>query len=142
MLGNTGFYFNFESKICVEIFFWEHGIIEIWTFYFENGYKKINSLVDINNTRDLLEYNFTPKDYQSLFYPEESINIFIKKLYELETLVDKYKMIIWKVNLCYNRKRNFWLNVDRLADYCITLCDPVSFADSKPGGGGESGEIR
>ena len=32
--------------------------------------------------------NFTPKDYHALFYPEESINIFIKKLNELETLID------------------------------------------------------
>ncbi|KMQ61884.1 hypothetical protein ACM40_06050 [Chryseobacterium sp. BLS98] len=89
ILGSTGFHFNFESKICIEIFFWEHGIIEIWSFYFENEYKEINSLVDINDTKDLLEYNFTPKNYQSLFYPEESINIFIEKLDELVTLIDK-----------------------------------------------------
>jgi hypothetical protein len=89
MLGNTGFHFNFESKICIEIFFWEYGIIEIWSFYFENEYKRINSLVNINDTKDLLEYNFTPKDYQNLFYPEESINIFIEKLDELEMLIEK-----------------------------------------------------
>ncbi|MDV7696790.1 hypothetical protein N6B72_07655 [Chryseobacterium soli] len=89
MLGNTGFHFNFESKICVEIFFWEYGIIEIWSFYFENEYKKMNSLIDINDTKDLLEYTFTPKDYQNLFYPEESINIFIEKLDELEMLIER-----------------------------------------------------
>lgn len=94
MLGKTGFHFNFESKICIEIFFWEYGIIEIGSFYFENQYKKINSLVDINDTKDLLEYNFTPKDYHALFYPEESINIFIKKLDELETLIDTVEFLV------------------------------------------------
>jgi len=89
MLGKTGIHFNFESKICIEVFFWEYGIIEIWSFYFINEHKKINSLKDINHTEDLLEYTFTPKNYQSLFYPEESMNLLIEKLEELETLIDK-----------------------------------------------------
>ncbi|MCX8525695.1 hypothetical protein OF897_17405 [Chryseobacterium formosus] len=89
MLGKTGIHFNFESKICIEIFFWEYGIIEIYSFYFHDEYKKINSLADINQTKDLLEYTYTPKNYQTLFYPEESFNLLIEKLKELEVLIGK-----------------------------------------------------
>jgi hypothetical protein len=90
MLGKTGIHFIFESKICVEIFIWEYGIIELYSFYFQTEYKKINSLVDISETKDLLEYTFTPKDYQTLFYPEESFNLLIEKLKELEVLIENY----------------------------------------------------
>jgi len=83
MPGNSGLNLRFDSKVSIDIYIWESGIIDIGSCYFS---KRIG---DYENVHNLLVYIYTPTNYQNLFYPEESFNLLIEKLEELETLIDK-----------------------------------------------------
>lgn len=87
MPGNSGLYLSFElNKLSISIFFWESGVIDIGSCYFPNGN------ADFTNVIDLVYFIHTPKNYKTLFYPEESFNLLIEKLKELEILIENYNI--------------------------------------------------
>lgn len=85
MLGQTGVNLNFESNVSIDIYYWEHGIVDIASMYFTSKSREVK----LENTRELLYFIYTPDNYQNKSYPNESKDVLINKLNELSVLIEQ-----------------------------------------------------
>ncbi len=78
MMGKSGLYYHLETDNSgVAIFFWDSGIFEI------------SSDIIVLESDDNVFFNYVPHNYQDKNYPEESMQLFLKKINEFLTLLKK-----------------------------------------------------